>query len=135
MFKVVVQKFGFVLSLLSMGFTSSVVFGQTVQINPEMLIGPTVLRAGWDIKAWPARLDTEDEARVLLKAEFSSLKEKQLKEILTAKTWLAQNELLEQAQALQKAIRFVNLAMYIIIFRKAQRRRHIHFSLPVVAVV
>ena len=65
MFKVVVQKFGFVLSLLSMGFTSSVVFGQTVQINPEMLIGPTVLRAGWDIKAWPARLDTEDEARGL----------------------------------------------------------------------
>ena len=39
--------------------------GQTVQINPDALIGPTILRAGWDIKAWPARLNTESEARAM----------------------------------------------------------------------
>ena len=64
MFKVI-QKFGFVLSVLCMVFPFSAALGQTVQINPEVSIGPTILRAGWDIKAWPARLDTEGEARGL----------------------------------------------------------------------
>jgi len=65
MSKVLVQKFGFLLSVLCMVFPFSAASGQTVQINPEDLIGPTILRAGWDIKAWPARLDTEGEARGL----------------------------------------------------------------------
>ena len=61
MFKV----FGFVLSVLSSVLMFSVASGQTVQINPEVSIGPTILRAGWDIKGWPERLDTESEARGL----------------------------------------------------------------------
>ena len=66
MSKVLIQKFGFLLSVLCMVFPFSAASGQTVvQINPEVSIGPTILRAGWDIKAWPARLDTEGEARGL----------------------------------------------------------------------
>lgn len=63
MFKVYIQRFGFVLALLVTVFTSSAASGQTVQINPDVSIGPTILRAGWDIKAWPARLNTVNEAR------------------------------------------------------------------------
>ena len=53
----------FVLAFLVTFFTSLAASGQRVQINPDASIGPTLLRAGWDIKAWPARLDTENEAR------------------------------------------------------------------------
>ena len=63
-----IQKFAFVLLVLCTFFPFSEVSGQAVQpvqINPNVTIGPTILRAGWDIKAWPARLDTEDEARGL----------------------------------------------------------------------
>lgn len=63
MFKIVTQKFEYVLALLIMGVVSSAASGQTVQVNPDVSIGPTILRAGWDIKAWPNRLDTVSEAR------------------------------------------------------------------------
>ena len=66
MFKVVVQRFGSVLTILVAVLMSSAASGQTtVQIDPGVSIGPTILRAGWDIKAWPARLDTVGEARGL----------------------------------------------------------------------
>ena len=54
MFKVVVQRFGSVLTILVAVLMSSAASGQTtVQIDPGVSIGPTILRAGWDIKAWP----------------------------------------------------------------------------------
>lgn len=63
MLKVVSRRF--VLACLVIFFASLAASGQTVQIDPDASIGPTILRAGWDIKAWPARLDTVGEARGL----------------------------------------------------------------------
>lgn len=41
-------------------------FSQTVvTINPGGAIGPKIIRAGWDIKEWPARLNTIGEANGL----------------------------------------------------------------------
>ena len=56
---------GLALAGFVIAFTSSAGLAQTVQINPDVSIGPTILRAGWDIKAWPARLNTVGEARGL----------------------------------------------------------------------
>ena len=56
---------GFALACLVTLFMSLSAFGQTVRINPDTTIGPTILRAGWDIKAWPSRLNTASEARGL----------------------------------------------------------------------
>ncbi|MBZ0114415.1 MAG: type I restriction-modification system subunit M [Thermoanaerobaculia bacterium] len=44
------------------------------------------------------------EVRALVKADFKDLKEKQVKEVLGAKTWRAQRELLDKAVALQAVI-------------------------------
>ena len=63
MLKVVSRRF--VLACLVIFFASLAASGQTVQIDPDASIGPTILRAGWDIKAWLARLDTVGEARGL----------------------------------------------------------------------
>ena len=46
----------------------------------------------------------EVEVRALVKAEFPELKEKQIKELLGRKLWLAQQQLLHKAQALQSII-------------------------------
>lgn len=48
--------------------------------------------------------EVEAEVRALVKAEFSDLKEKQIKDLLAQKTWLAQKELLDKAKALGEAI-------------------------------
>ena len=64
MFKVVVQRFGSVLTILVAFLASSVTLGQTtVQINPDVAIGPTIIRAGWDIKGFANQIDTIPEAR------------------------------------------------------------------------
>jgi len=46
----------------------------------------------------------EAEVRALIKADFSTLKEAQIKELLDPKTWLAQQELLDKVRTLQRAI-------------------------------
>lgn len=46
----------------------------------------------------------EDEIRIHIKANFSELKEKQIKDALDPKTWKTQKEIFEKAKALQKAI-------------------------------
>ena len=46
----------------------------------------------------------EAEVRALIKADFSDLKEAQIKELLDPKTWRAQQELLAKARALQRAL-------------------------------
>ena len=48
--------------------------------------------------------EVEAEARSLVKAEFSDLKEKQIKDLLSPKVWRAQLDLLGKAQALAKVI-------------------------------
>ncbi len=46
----------------------------------------------------------ESEARAILKADFSELKEKQIKDLLDSKLWLAQRTLMEKAQRVQAAM-------------------------------
>ncbi|MEN4787556.1 class I SAM-dependent DNA methyltransferase [Pantoea agglomerans] len=48
--------------------------------------------------------DIEVEARAIIKAEFAELKEKQIKDLLDSKLWLAQRELMEKAQQIQVAL-------------------------------
>lgn len=45
----------------------------------------------------------EAEARALIKTEFAELKEKQIKDLLDSKLWLAQRELMEKARHIQAA--------------------------------
>ncbi|MCG9769313.1 type I restriction-modification system subunit M [Pseudoalteromonas piscicida] len=45
--------------------------------------------------------EVESEVRALIKAEFSELKEKQIKDVLDSKIWLFQKTLMEKAQKLQ----------------------------------
>ncbi|PSV97501.1 type I restriction-modification system subunit M [Photobacterium iliopiscarium] len=46
----------------------------------------------------------ETEVRALIKAEFSELKEKQIKDLLDSKLWLFQRSLMDKAQQLQTAV-------------------------------
>lgn len=48
--------------------------------------------------------EVETEIRALIKADFSELKEKQIKDILDSKVWLFQKSLMEKAQQLQAQI-------------------------------
>lgn len=73
-------------------------------------LGPAMQRlyeqfgSDWTAKTYGDLSAVEAEARALLKAEFSDLKEKQLKDLLNAKTWTAQKALLDKAEALAKII-------------------------------
>jgi len=58
----------------------------------------------WKDKAYGDFSEVEVEARVLTKADFPDLKEKQIKDLLNRKPWLAQKELLGKAQSLAKVI-------------------------------
>jgi len=58
----------------------------------------------WTDKRYGDFSEVEAEARSLLKADFSELKEKQIKDALSPKPWRAQKELLGRAQALAKVI-------------------------------
>ncbi|MGI2800792.1 type I restriction-modification system subunit M [Photobacterium damselae] len=48
--------------------------------------------------------EVETEVRALIKAEFSELKEKQIKDLLDSKLWLFQRSLMDKAQQLQTAV-------------------------------
>jgi type I restriction enzyme M protein len=50
--------------------------------------------------------DIEVEARAIIKAEFTELKEKQIKDLLDSKLWLAQRELMRKAQQIQAGFGF-----------------------------
>ncbi|WP_223295600.1 HsdM family class I SAM-dependent methyltransferase [Photobacterium leiognathi] len=49
-------------------------------------------------------VEVETEVRALIKAEFSELKEKQIKDLLDSKLWLFQRSLMDKAQQLQTAV-------------------------------
>ncbi len=48
--------------------------------------------------------EIEVEARAIIKAEFAELKEKQIKDLLDSKLWLAQRSLMDKAQQIQQAL-------------------------------
>jgi len=48
--------------------------------------------------------ELEVEARAIIKAEFAELKEKQIKDLLDSKLWLAQRGLMKKAQQIQAAL-------------------------------
>ncbi len=48
--------------------------------------------------------ELEVDARAIIKAEFAELKEKQIKDLLDSKLWLAQRGLMEKAQKIQEAL-------------------------------
>ncbi len=50
---------------LAVSLTPHLSLAQVVNIDPDTAIGPTIARAGWDIKAWPSRLNTIGEANGL----------------------------------------------------------------------
>ncbi|WP_318476353.1 type I restriction-modification system subunit M [Photobacterium leiognathi] len=57
---------------------------------------------GYDNYGYLAEVETE--VRALIKAEFSELKEKQIKDLLDSKLWLFQRSLMDKAQQLQTAV-------------------------------
>ncbi len=58
----------------------------------------------WTAESYGQLAEYEAEIRALIKAEFSELKEKDIKTILEPKLWLEQRTLLSKAQALQTKI-------------------------------
>ena len=58
----------------------------------------------WTDKTYGALAEFEDDIRALIKTDFKSLKEKQIKDLLHPKTWIVQKELLDKARTLQAVI-------------------------------
>uniref|UniRef100_UPI000248573F HsdM family class I SAM-dependent methyltransferase n=1 Tax=Acinetobacter sp. P8-3-8 TaxID=1029823 RepID=UPI000248573F len=58
----------------------------------------------WTVDSYGELTEYETEIRALIKAEFSELKEKDIKTVLEPKLWLEQRTLLTKAQALQAKI-------------------------------
>ncbi|MEY0001324.1 N-6 DNA methylase [Morganella morganii] len=58
----------------------------------------------WQEETYGDFSETEVEARAIIKAEFAELKEKQIKDVLDSKLWLAQRGLMEKAQQIQTAL-------------------------------
>ncbi|MGK7244816.1 type I restriction-modification system subunit M [Buttiauxella agrestis] len=60
--------------------------------------------AQWQDDNYGDFADIEVEARAIIKAEFAELKEKQIKDLLDSKLWLAQRGLMNKAQQIQTAL-------------------------------
>lgn len=58
----------------------------------------------WQEDTYGDFYELEAEARAIIKAEFAELKEKQIKDLLDSKLWLAQRELMMKAQQIQTAL-------------------------------
>ncbi|HFG1776428.1 TPA: N-6 DNA methylase [Vibrio cholerae] len=58
----------------------------------------------WDDNSYGSLIDVEAEVRALIKADFTDLKEKQIKDVLDSKLWLSQKALMDAAKALQVAV-------------------------------
>ncbi|HIF9204581.1 TPA: type I restriction-modification system subunit M [Photobacterium damselae] len=58
----------------------------------------------WNADNYGYLAEVETEVRALIKAEFSELKEKQIKDLLDSKLWLFQRSLMDKAQQLQTAV-------------------------------
>ncbi|MFH4892589.1 type I restriction-modification system subunit M [Vibrio diabolicus] len=60
--------------------------------------------AEWTEDTYGSLTDVEKEVRVLIKADFPELKEKQIKDVLDSKLWRNQKTLMDAAKALQVAV-------------------------------
>ncbi|KGI61604.1 hypothetical protein LA04_22710, partial [Enterobacter sp. UCD-UG_FMILLET] len=60
--------------------------------------------AQWQADSYGDFSELEADARAIIKAEFAELKEKQIKDLLDSKLWLAQRGLMEKAQQIQTAL-------------------------------
>ncbi|WP_312543644.1 type I restriction-modification system subunit M [Pantoea eucalypti] len=60
--------------------------------------------AQWQEETYGDFSELEAEARAIIKAEFAELKEKQIKDLLDSKLWLAQRGLMGKAQQIQTAL-------------------------------
>lgn len=58
----------------------------------------------WTDKTYGDLSEVEVEVRALVKAEFSDLKEKQIKDLLAQKTWLTQKAVLDKAEVVAQAM-------------------------------
>ncbi|HIF9542166.1 type I restriction-modification system subunit M [Photobacterium damselae] len=58
----------------------------------------------WNADNYGYLAEVETEVRALIKAEFSELKAKQIKDLLDSKLWLFQRSLMDKAQQLQTAV-------------------------------
>ena len=58
----------------------------------------------WQTDSYGDFSEMQAEARAIIKTEFSELKEKQIKDLLDSKLWLAQRGLMEKAQQIQTAL-------------------------------
>ena len=58
----------------------------------------------WQEETYGDFSELEAEARAIIKAEFAELKEKQIKDLLDSKLWLAQRGVMEKAQQIQTAL-------------------------------
>lgn len=58
----------------------------------------------WNEDNYGYLAEVETEVRALIKAEFSELKEKQIKDLLDSKLWLFQRSLMDKSQQLQTAV-------------------------------
>ncbi|MDV5047189.1 type I restriction-modification system subunit M [Vibrio diabolicus] len=58
----------------------------------------------WTEDTYGSLTDVEKEVRVLIKADFPELKEKQIKDVLDSKLWLRQKALMDDAKVLQVTV-------------------------------
>ncbi|MGL4734276.1 MAG: type I restriction-modification system subunit M [Enterovibrio sp.] len=72
-------------------------------INAAMQAVYTQFGTAWTSDTYGQLANVEAEVRAMIKADFPGLKEKQIKDVLDSKLWLAQRTLMEAAKALQNA--------------------------------
>ena len=80
----------------------------TLRFSPKPLNAPMerlydVFAAQWQAENYGDFSELATEARAIIKAEFAELKEKQIKDLLDGKLWLAQRELMEKSRHIQAA--------------------------------
>ena len=82
---------------------------ESLRFAPKPLNAPmerlyNVFGTAWNKTDYGYLAAVETEVRTLIKAEFSELKEKQIKDLLDSKLWLFQRSLMDKAQQLQTAV-------------------------------
>ncbi|OBU28322.1 SAM-dependent DNA methyltransferase [Photobacterium kishitanii] len=82
---------------------------ESLRFAPKPLNAPmerlyNVFGTAWNEDNYGYLAEVETEVRALIKAEFSELKEKQIKDLLDSKLWLFQRSLMDKAQQLQAAV-------------------------------
>ncbi|MEC6908172.1 class I SAM-dependent DNA methyltransferase [Photobacterium piscicola] len=82
---------------------------ESLRFAPKPLNAPmerlyNAFGTAWNETDYGYLVEVETEVRALIKAEFSELKEKQIKDLLDSKLWLFQRSLMNKAQQLQTAV-------------------------------